>query len=106
MDEIIEDKLRADAEEAEKSEKRALHNPKKKVATDYKGKHFVIQDEDMVDEFESISEFVDVNKVIAESLESHVADCLYYGIPAYIGDDADLIEKIAIIEKKLINEQK
>lgn len=73
----------------------------KKVAIDYKGKHFIIQDEDMIHEMDTINPYVDAEKVIAENLESHVADCMYYGIPAYIGKDTELKQKIQEIENVL-----
>lgn len=73
----------------------------KKVAVDYKGKHFVIQDEDTLGDFDSIDPYVDVEKVIAEQLYNHVADCRYYGIPAYHGKDEELKKKIAEIDELL-----
>lgn len=72
----------------------------KKVAISYKGKHFIICDKDTVDEFDIILNYIDVEKVIKENLESHVADCAYYGIPAYLGDDVELQARILKIQNK------
>lgn len=71
----------------------------KKVAVDYKGKHFIIQDEDALYEGDITDPYVDVDGVIEHNLEEHVDACLYYGIPAYIGSDKKLKERIAGIEK-------
>lgn len=76
----------------------------KKIAIGYKGKHFIIADEDRADEFDELDPYVDVDKVIAEQLGNHVADCRYYGIPAYIGADDELKRRIAEIDKKLDDE--
>ena len=73
-----------------------------KVAVDYKGKHFVIQDEDTLDDFDILDEFVDVEKIVNSPtlLASHVYQCIYYGIPAYLGKDETLRANIKIIEKQ------
>lgn len=73
----------------------------KKVAVSYKGKHFVVQDEDTLDSYDEIDPYVDIEKVIASALESHVWDCLYYGIPAYIGKDKKLHKMIGRIERRI-----
>lgn len=75
----------------------------KKVAIDYKGKHFVITDEDLVNEFDSIDPYVDVERILDSetTLLSYVADCNYYGIPTYHGSDARLKERIASIQTTL-----
>ena len=73
----------------------------KKVAVDYKGKHFMIFDEDAVGDFDILDPYVDAEKVIKEHLKSHVADCIYYGIPAYVGKDEELKKKINQIEEEL-----
>ena len=73
----------------------------KKVAVDYKGKHFIITDEDMVSEFDGIDHYVDVEKVIEHNLLSYVSDCRYYGIPSYHGKDEELKKKIAEINELL-----
>ena len=71
----------------------------KKVAESYKGKHFVIVDEDMSDGF--IDPYIDVERVIADNLEGHVSDCRYYGIPAYLGKDQSLHKRIGAINAEL-----
>ena len=76
------------------------NNKKEKVAISYKGKHFIIQDKDRTSAFDYLDPYVDVEKVIKEQLEAHVADCRYYGIPPYIGDDKELKERIEKIEKE------
>lgn len=76
-------------------------NNVKKVAVDYKSKHFVIQDEDMLGDFDGIDPYVDVDKVIEHHLFAHVSDCRYYGIPAYHGKDEELKKKIAEIDELL-----
>ncbi len=73
----------------------------KKVATDYKGKHFIIQDEDTLDVFDILNPYIDAEDVIKHHLESHVEDCHHYGIPAYIGADKELHRRINEIEQKL-----
>ncbi len=79
---------------------------KNKVAVSYKSKHFIIMDEDTVDqeEGEDIDLYVDVDKVIESDtiLLNHVIDCNYYGIPAYIGDDQELKYRIEKIEAEFI----
>lgn len=71
------------------------------IATSYKGKHFVLEDEDCVDEFDIIDD-IDVGRVISNesSLRNHVVDCIYYGIPAYIGNNKELKDKIDKIEQE------
>ena len=76
-----------------------------KVAVDYKGKHFVIQDEDTLDDFDILDEFVDVEKIVNNPtlLKSHVYQCIYYGIPSYLGSDEKLKAQIEVIEKEYEN---
>jgi len=69
------------------------------VASDYKGKWFVLQDEDVEDEYALVRDEIDVGWATGEGLLEHVENCLYYGIPAYIGKDQDLHDKIAKIQK-------
>lgn len=71
-----------------------------KVAVDYKGKHFIITDENMLEDLDIINVYVDVETIIKNSLVLHVMDCIYYGIPAYIGKDEKLRKKIDEIYKK------
>lgn len=74
------------------------------VAVDYKGKHFILHDEDCVTDFDYIDDNIDIQHVIDHNLERYVNDCLYYGIPTYLGNNRVLIEKIKIIEDKIIKE--
>ena len=73
----------------------------KKIAADYKGKHCVIQDELYDDDYEN--PFIDVDKIISNNiiLKSHVVACRHYGIPAYIGEDQSLHDRIKKIEEEL-----
>ena len=73
----------------------------KKVAVSYKGKHFVIQDEDTLDDMDTIDPYIDVDFIIEKALPAHVADCIYYGIPAYVGADKELKERIEKLEKEM-----
>lgn len=73
-------------------------------ALDYKGKHFILQDENTEEDGMDFrlpyinTEFIVENDI---NLENHVAQCQYYGIPAYIGGDTDLHERIEKIYKSL-----
>lgn len=73
----------------------------KKIAIDYKGKHFIIQDEIDEDCFDIEDPYVDVERIIGDDklLLQHIQDCNYYGIPSYIGSDKDLKKRIAKLEK-------
>lgn len=72
-------------------------------AIDYKGKHFILTDENFIDELDQENEFVDVEKITSDddTLTSHIAACRYYGIPPYLGSDEDLKDRIMKIEKEL-----
>jgi hypothetical protein len=72
---------------------------KKIIADDYKGKWFVLQDEDVECEYERKE--INVEYVMNEGLKEHIENCRYYGIPSYHGDNKELKEKIAKIEEKL-----
>lgn len=75
---------------------------KQKVAVDYKGKHFIIHDKDKVDDdFDYVIPYIDLDKV---NLEEYVHNCIYYGIPFYVGDDKEFTHKIAEIAKVVIKE--
>ena len=78
----------------------------KKVAVDYKGKYFTIQDRDIEDPYgmDFVVEYVDVRHVLTKGLEEHVANCLYYGIPPYIGRDKKLLSKISKIVSRITYE--
>ena len=69
------------------------------IASDYKGKWFVLQDEDIEDDF-SMEAHYDVDYYTGEGLREHVENCRYYGIPAYIGADKDLHARIEAIEEE------
>ncbi len=70
-----------------------------KIKVDYKGKHFVLQDKLSLDGLDyPVGEMSD-DEITDKFLEQHVSACSYYGIPAYIGDDKSLKERI----KKLNN---
>ncbi len=76
------------------------------VAIDYKGKHFMLTDENRVDEMDFIDQNINVPFIIENqgALENHVADCLYYGIPAYVGSSKALNDRVDAIYKKLETE--
>lgn len=67
---------------------------------DYKGKYFILQDKvhDECYDFE-IGEMED-EEITDEFLHQHVLDCIYYGIPAYIGENKELAAKIDALYKK------
>ena len=66
------------------------------VAVDYKGKGFILMDKDRVDEDDYVIPFIDVSYILTHqsALKEHVESCVYYGIPAYIGSDRDLEDRI------------
>lgn len=70
------------------------------IASDYKGKWFVLEDEPG-DDFSFERKEINVGWVISEGLREHVENCNYYGIPAYVGADKELHAKIEAIEKTL-----
>lgn len=73
-------------------------NIMKKVAVDYKGKHFIIMDEDCIDlGWDEVIGYINMEWVIENGLRPYVHDCIYYGIPAYIGADNELKTKIQAI---------
>lgn len=72
------------------------------IADDYKGKWFTLQDEDLPIGFERKE--VNIEWLLNEGLQAHVENCLYYGIPPYLGKDEELNAKIETIMKKLTDE--
>lgn len=64
----------------------------RKVAVDYKGKHFILMDENIIENDSVLSTYIDGSAVVESRalLAAHVADCLFYGIPPYIGEDNKL----------------
>ena len=69
------------------------------IADDYKGKWFVLQDEDIDCDFERKE--INIDWVMNEGLKEHVENCLYYGIPSYIGKNEELKKRIEILERNL-----
>jgi len=63
-------------------------------AYDYKGKWFILMDEDRADFHDYERKEVNVEYVMNDGLKEHVYNCLYYGISAYVGNDKELNEKI------------
>lgn len=79
----------------------------KKIAIDYKGKYFTIQDSDVeLDWYDVEDETIDVEKVINDNklLANHVMQCIYYGIPPYFGNDEELYKRIDEITNNLEEE--
>jgi hypothetical protein len=60
---------------------------------DYKGKHFIIQDELDDDDYDAGE--IEKSAVMDDGwLRTHVENCLYFGIPAYFGKDKELKDRI------------
>ncbi len=57
---------------------------------DYKGKYNIAIDEDMLDDMDWPVGEITKEDLIAEARE-RIEACQYYGIPAYIGKDKELI---------------
>ena len=76
-------------------------NIKNIVAVDYKGKHFVLMDKDRVDDtWDIVDDNIDIKTVIEKNLKAHVMDCIYYGIPAYVGNDKELNARIKELKEE------
>lgn len=58
---------------------------------DYKGKYTIIQDMDMLSDFDDPVGSISHENAIKEAPERFKAS-LYYGIPAYIGKNKELLE--------------
>ena len=69
---------------------------------DYKGKYYVIQDRIDPDDWFDIEcgEITD-EQLTDEFLKGHVAECLYFGIPAYSGDNKELQGRIDTFYEEL-----
>ena len=72
--------------------------------SDYKGKHFILQDELDPDDpydvpFFPLSE-IDDKDITDEWLQEHVNACIWYGIPAYNGNNKKLHERINKLYEK------
>lgn len=65
------------------------------LKVNYKGKHFVIQDE-LTEEDEDCIGWITEKEMTKEFVKEHKAICDYYGIPCYIGQDKDLLRKFNI----------
>lgn len=72
------------------------------IASSYKGKWFILQDE--TDEDDYPAPYIDVAWAMREGLREHVENCRYYGIPPYVGNDKDLNKKIKTISEELDKE--
>lgn len=62
---------------------------------DYKGKHEIIQDIGYPDKYGMDFVIGTITKKEALSpryIENHLASCGYYGIPAYLGGDEDMVK--------------
>ena len=60
---------------------------------DYKGKYFIIQDKDFPDEWGMdfvIGEISKKDALNKQFIKLHTEECMYYGIPCYLGSDKDL----------------
>ena len=71
--------------------------------SDYKGKYFVIQDFiDPEDFYDYECGEIEESAITDSWLKNHVENSIYYGIPAYLGDNEELKGRIKEIEDKLI----
>lgn len=72
-------------------------------ALNYKGKHFILADDDVEEDWEGLDLYVDADKVSSKEtlLRSHVEACRYYGIPAYIGKNTELKARIETIDQEI-----
>ena len=63
---------------------------------DYKGKWFVLQDLDIEDEYgmDFIIDQIESDNLTESELIEHIENCNYYGIPAYIGNNEKLIDRL------------
>lgn len=62
---------------------------------DYKGKHFIIQDQNKEQDEMNYMDIIIGTITKQEAMNptysrNHIENCTYYGIPAYIGDDEDM----------------
>ena len=75
--------------------------------SDYKGKYFIIQDEIDPDDFMDIEcGEIDDSELTDEFLRNHVYQCIYYGIPNYIGENKELKERIKKFEDEYDKKEK
>lgn len=71
---------------------------------DYKGKYFVLQDVAWEDDF--VCGEMSKKELTDEFLRAHIAQCEYFGIPAYLGKNKELLKRIDKIEILLFGEFK
>jgi hypothetical protein len=69
---------------------------------DYKGKYFILQDE-LDDKYGMDFEIGEMKEedITDEFLKYHCNNCIYYGIPAYIGKNQELKDRITKIENDI-----
>lgn len=74
---------------------------------DYKGKYFIIADLDYEDEWGMDFEVGQINEteITDEWLKDHCEATLYYGIPPYLGKDAELNKRVKIMEEIVAKEE-
>jgi hypothetical protein len=63
----------------------------------YKGKHFVLSDEpdDLFGDIGTMK----TEDISEDWLSDHIDDCIYYGIPAYVGGDKELRGRVTELMK-------
>lgn len=78
------------------------------VAVDYKSKYFILYDESCVDDEDFVIEYISTTAIIHNdgALKNHVNACIYYGIPAYVGSNQELKDRINKLEEEYMNENK
>lgn len=64
-----------------------------KYKVDYKGKHYILQDELYEDMDYEVGK-MDDHEITDDFLKGHIEACNYYGIPAYLGMDKSLRKRI------------
>ena len=69
---------------------------------DYKGKYFILQDPNTPDEYGMDFEIGEMkeDQLTDSFLLAHNEACRYYGIPAYIGSDVNLKERLAKLDSE------
>ena len=65
----------------------------------YKGKHFVLCDEP--DDIYGDIGTIDDKDITDMFLENHVEQCLWYGIPEYIGNNKELHKRIELARETI-----
>ena len=73
---------------------------------DYKDKYFIITDLNYEDEYGMDFEVgqITLDEITDEWLKGHCEATLYYGIPSYIGKDAELNKRVKRMEKIVAKE--